>query len=89
MRNTEIVMAAVALTFALGACASNDEMAAKPMAKESMAMEKCFGVAKAGGNDCKTAGHVCAGHATKDSDPASFVMLPAGTCGKIAGGTVG
>jgi uncharacterized membrane protein len=52
-------------------------------------MEKCFGVAKAGKNDCgsKAAGHSCAGQASKDSDANDFVALPAGTCDKLANGS--
>ena len=50
--------------------------------------EKCFGVAKAGKNDCKAGSHDCAGHSTVDADPASFVLVPAGTCDKIAGGSL-
>lgn len=51
-------------------------------------MEKCFGVAKAGMNDCgsKKAGHSCAGQASKNSDANDFVAVPKGTCNKIAGG---
>lgn len=51
-------------------------------------MEKCYGVAKAGMNDCssKKSGHSCAGQATKNSDANDFVALPKGTCDKIAGG---
>jgi uncharacterized membrane protein len=48
--------------------------------------EKCYGVAKAGKNDCKTASHSCAGQATKDGD--GFVDVPAGTCAKIVGGSL-
>lgn len=51
-------------------------------------MERCYGVAKAGMNDCgsKKAGHSCAGQATKNGDPNDFVALPKGTCDKIANG---
>ena len=54
-------------------------------------MEKCYGVAKAGANDCgsKKAGHSCAGQATKNSDANDFVALPKGTCDKLAGGSTG
>jgi len=48
--------------------------------------EKCYGIAKAGKNDCKTASHSCAGHATKDGD--GFVAVPTGTCDKIVGGNL-
>jgi uncharacterized membrane protein len=50
--------------------------------------EQCFGVAKAGKNDCKAGSHSCAGQSTADADPASFVVLPAGTCEKIVGGSL-
>jgi uncharacterized membrane protein len=46
--------------------------------------EKCYGIAKAGKNDCAAGVHSCAGQGTKDSDKASFVYLPAGACSKIA-----
>lgn len=43
-------------------------------------MEKCYGVALKGHNDCATGAHSCQGQATKDYDPASFKLVPAGTC---------
>jgi uncharacterized membrane protein len=48
--------------------------------------EKCFGVAKAGKNDCAAGAHSCAGQATKDGDKSSFIVLPAGVCSRLAGG---
>jgi uncharacterized membrane protein len=47
--------------------------------------EKCFGIAKAGKNDCAGAGHSCAGQSTKNMDKSTYVYLPAGVCDKIAG----
>ena len=49
--------------------------------------EKCYGVAKAGKNDCKTDAHSCAGQSKADKDPASFIAVPAGTCEKLTGGS--
>jgi uncharacterized membrane protein len=53
-------------------------------------MEKCYGIAKAGKNDCgsKAAGHSCAGQASKNADANDFIALPAGTCDKIANGSI-
>lgn len=51
-------------------------------------LEKCFGIAARGKNDCAQGAHSCAGQATMDRDPGSFVLLPAGDCGKIAGGSL-
>ena len=49
--------------------------------------EKCYGVAKAGHNDCAAGAHSCAGQATKSMDKTSFVYLPAGAGSKLAGGS--
>jgi len=50
--------------------------------------EKCYGVAKAGKNDCATASHSCAGSSKKDNDPAEWKKMPQAECEK-AGGKVG
>ena len=42
--------------------------------------EQCYGVALAGQNDCAAGAHSCAGTATIDYDPASFSLVPKGTC---------
>ena len=51
-------------------------------------MEKCFGVAKAGKNDCATANSSCAGTSTEDRQADAYIAIPKGTCSKIAGGTL-
>jgi uncharacterized membrane protein len=56
-------------------------------AADNNATEKCYGINAQGKNDCKAGAHDCAGHATKARDPQSFVLVPAGACGKIAGGS--
>ena len=47
--------------------------------------EKCFGVAKAGKNDCATASHGCAGSAKADNDPAEWKYAPQAECEKMGG----
>ena len=42
--------------------------------------EKCYGVAMKGQNDCAAGKHNCAGHSMTDYDPASFKLVPKGTC---------
>jgi len=51
--------------------------------------EKCWGVAKAGQNDCatKNGSHSCAGQAKKDNDPNEWKNVPAGSCEKLGGKT--
>jgi uncharacterized membrane protein len=54
--------------------------------KPSYPYEKCYGVAKAGENDCFGIGNSCGGTSTKDRDPQAWIYVPTGTCKKIAGG---
>lgn len=49
--------------------------------------EKCFGIVKAGKNDCGTKVHSCAGQAAVDNDPEEWIFVPKGLCDKIAGGS--
>jgi len=57
------------------------------VAAESNKMEKCYGVVKAGMNDCQTATASCASSATKDSQADAWVFVPEGLCDKIVGGS--
>jgi uncharacterized membrane protein len=50
--------------------------------------EKCYGIVKAGKNDCGTSKHSCAGQATVDNDSEEWIKVPKGTCEKIAGSTL-
>ncbi|HUX24244.1 MAG TPA: DUF2282 domain-containing protein [Burkholderiales bacterium] len=80
-----LIQSAVASMLAFGiVAASGSAMAADKN------MEKCFGIAKAGKNDCSSnkSAHACAGQATKNNDPMDFVAVPKGTCDKIAGGSL-
>ncbi len=49
---------------------------------------KCYGIAKAGQNDCAAGSHSCAGQSKVDNDKHDFKTVPKGTCDKM-GGTVG
>lgn len=50
--------------------------------------EKCYGVAKAGKNDCAGAKHACAGQSTKAADANEWVKVPKGTCERLVGGSL-
>lgn len=72
------VLAAVAMA-AVSAVALSGQAQAVPAAKE-----KCYGVAKAGKNDCKAGpGTSCAGSSTRDWQGNTWKLVPAGTCLKI------
>ncbi len=86
MKRRQMLRTAVASVIAMGVVAVDSTPA---LAAGKPAMEKCFGIAKAGKNDCasKTANHACAGQATKNGDKNSFIVVPEGTCNKIVGGS--
>ncbi|HYY60755.1 MAG TPA: DUF2282 domain-containing protein [Burkholderiales bacterium] len=86
--------AAVGLALAAPAQAQTDK-SGRPMTKEQKMtmermvkhnLEKCYGVAARGKNDCAEGAHSCVGQATRDRDPESFVLVPKGDCQKLAGG---
>ncbi len=52
------------------------------------AKEKCYGVVKAGQNDCATKTSSCAGSSKTDGQKDAFIALPAGLCGKLVGGSL-
>ncbi|HKZ08542.1 MAG TPA: DUF2282 domain-containing protein [Methylomirabilota bacterium] len=50
--------------------------------------EKCYGVAKAGKNDCQTANTSCAGTSRKDNQGDAWIYMPKGSCDRIVGGSL-
>ena len=52
-------------------------------------MEKCYGVVKAGKNDCasKANKHSCSGRSKMNSDPNEWIKIPSGLCNKIVNGS--
>ena len=75
------------ITTALAAAIGAMLTARADQSSNSSKFERCYGIAKAGLNDCSTATHSCAGMATKDKDSASWIYVPSGTCAKIDGGS--
>jgi len=82
MNSHATVQAAIASLIALGVAASAN---AQPV-PQTAGTEKCYGVAKAGKNDCGTAKHSCAAQGAKvDGDPNEWKYVAKGTCEKIGG----
>jgi uncharacterized membrane protein len=76
---TAILAAAVSSLLALTTSA---------LAADDAKLEKCYGVAKAGKNDCAGGAHACAGQSSKDGSNREFIELPKGTCQRIVGGSL-
>lgn len=79
MTKTALVSASIVSILALAAI--------QPVFAADMPMDKCYGVAKAGANDCASAtgAHSCAGQSKKDNDPNTFKLVAKGTCEKMGG----
>jgi uncharacterized membrane protein len=63
--------------------------AQKPVPAPSFKAEKCYGIAKAGKNDCASTGNnSCGGSSKLNADPRAWVYVPAGYCDRIVGGSL-
>jgi uncharacterized membrane protein len=93
MNRTVLVPSVLALAagIALAALPATAQTDPKKATMERMTkgnLEKCYGIAAKGKNDCAEGAHSCAGQANADRDKGSFVLLPKGDCGKIAGASL-
>lgn len=81
--NKRHAMIAAALA---SACAANLAAASEQSAPGGQAdQEKCYGVAKAGQNDCATNIHGCAGQAKADKGATDWKLVAKGSCEKLGG----
>ena len=83
MNKTSATVTAISSLLSLGAAFATPTFAA-----DKVEMEKCYGVVKAGKNDCAGPAHACAGQAKVDAGPKEYVTLPKGTCARLAGGSL-
>ena len=76
-----IASSALASILALGMAGASSAHA------DEAGKEKCYGIAKAGQNDCANlAGtHSCAGQAKTDMDPGEWKFVAKGTCASLGG----
>lgn len=94
------ILATAALSTAIGIAFTSlalpsqaAEMKPPPIVQQNMEramknhLEKCYGINAIAKNDCAEGAHSCAGQATVARDQKSFVLIPAGDCSKIQGGS--
>jgi len=79
MNSKLIVSSALASVLALGLVGQ--------VAAQDKAKEKCYGIAKAGQNDCAnlSGSHSCAGQSKADMGADEWKYVAAGTCAKMGG----
>ena len=84
MNKTNATITAISSLLTLGAAA----FATPTLAADKADMEKCYGVAKAGKNDCAGAAHACSGQSKMDAQGKDWISVPKGTCERLAGGSL-
>lgn len=84
MNKSTFVAAALAAAIATPALLP----AQKPAPAPSFKSEKCYGIAKAGKNDCASTGaNSCGGTSKLNGDPKAWIFVPEGYCERIVGGS--
>jgi len=81
-----VIASALATAFLAPAMLS----AQKPVpAPTTFKAEKCYGLAKAGQNDCASTGNnSCGGSSKLNADPKAWIYVAAGYCERIVGGSL-
>jgi uncharacterized membrane protein len=82
MKSLLLLSTAIGGVLALGALNMNAHAADDPNT------EKCYGINKAGKNDCAGASHACAGQSKEAGSMKEFIKVPKGTCERIVGGSL-
>jgi uncharacterized membrane protein len=72
-------------TMAIAAAVSSLLTVGAAQAADKADKEKCYGVAKAGQNDCAANGHSCAGQSKMDMDATEWKYVAKGECEKMGG----
>jgi uncharacterized membrane protein len=80
MSKQAVIASALAAAIAAPSLAS----AQAPVAAPAFKAEKCYGIAKAGKNDCASTGNnSCGGSSKISADPKAWVYVPEGYCDRI------
>ncbi|RQO55307.1 hypothetical protein DBR47_20735 [Paucibacter sp. KBW04] len=81
MKTNVLIASALASVCALGL------LSPASAAEEKAAKEKCYGISKAGQNDCAnlSGSHSCAGQATAAMTPDEWKYVPKGSCKSLKG----
>jgi uncharacterized membrane protein len=87
MNKTNAAISAIGALLTLGAATFAIPAAAGPVTMKPD-QEKCYGVVKAGKNDCAGPAHACAGQSKMDAGGKEFIAVPKGTCERLSGGSL-
>ncbi len=83
-RKDALITSAIGSLLAVGAFTLANQGVAQDAEQEQ---ERCYGVVKAGANDCAGPGHTCQGQASEDGSPQEYILVPVGTCERLVNGS--
>jgi uncharacterized membrane protein len=86
MKSTRILIASAVVAALSTPILTSAQAGPAPMPKFDH--EKCYGITKAGKNDCQTANSSCAGTSKRDKQGDAWIYVPKGTCEKLADGSL-
>jgi uncharacterized membrane protein len=82
-------MKSTLLSTAIGGVLALSALSMTAHAADDPNTEKCYGVVKAGKNDCAGPSHACAGQSKEGMNMGKeWIKVPKGTCERIAGGSL-
>lgn len=84
MKKTQLLIASAVVA----ALATSAGAQGGPAPRPRFEAEKCYGIAKAGKNDCQTANSSCAGTSRRNGQKDAWIYVPAGTCDRLVGGSL-
>ncbi len=87
MKST-VLSTAIGSLLALGAVTNLAIAADAKTTQDDSNTEKCYGVAKAGKNDCAGAAHACSGQSETNANSKEWIKVPKGTCERLVGGNL-
>ena len=88
MTKRVVIASAIAAAIATPALIAAQVAQSAPAPAPKFTAEKCYGLAKAGKNDCASTGNnSCAGTSKANADPKAWIFVPAGYCERIVGGS--
>ncbi|HEY4972149.1 MAG TPA: DUF2282 domain-containing protein [Steroidobacteraceae bacterium] len=88
MKKSNAAVTAIGTLLTLGAATFATVASAAGPVELKPGMEKCYGVVKAGKNDCAGPAHACSGQSKTEAGGKEFIIVPNGTCERLAGGSL-
>ena len=87
MQSNSQALLASAMAVAFSLALASAARAAGPAPMPKFEHEKCYGIAKAGQNDCQTTNSSCAGTSKRNGQGDAWIYVPKGSCDKVVGGS--